>query len=432
MIYLQFIRFLLPLLLTMVAIEFGGQVLNGGMARMPQATETLASYGLAWGMVTFLASPLSQARQLGLVLVDSWSAYRKVRLVVLICGLLLAGLLASLAVSPLGTWVIEVLHGVDRSLAVVAREALLWLVPIPIVRGLLRLYTGMLIRVRRTGVVSAATLASIALSMVTVFALLPAGFVRAEPIRLPLLVTYAGLAAEVAVVLWGYQRFVHGTLDKWGRALSYRYIVRFFWPLALIMAVQGFSRPLVNLFVSRGSDGTEALAVLTIIFALGRLPYSWLNDIRNLHSAFKDEEDSLAHIRRFALGCGLSSFAVMAVMFWTPVRGYLLDTLLGVSPALIAQCQRALVLYPGFPLTVMVRVYLHGIALIEHRTKALAPSGPARIVAILVVLLVLPTAIDGATRGSAALLFGFVIETVAVWWGIRRDQPGGRARSRGL
>ena len=71
MIYLQFARFLLPLLLTMVAVEFGEQVLNGGMARVPQATDTLASYGLAWGLVTFLSSPLLQSRQLGLVLVDS-------------------------------------------------------------------------------------------------------------------------------------------------------------------------------------------------------------------------------------------------------------------------------------------------------------------------------------------------------------------------
>jgi hypothetical protein len=34
-------------------------------------------------------------------------------------------------------------------------------------------------------------------------------------------------------------------------------------------------------------------------------------------------------------------------------------------------------------------------------------------------MLALPTTIDGAMRGSAALLFGFVIEAVAVWWGIR-------------
>jgi hypothetical protein len=431
MIYLQFFRFLFPLLLTVLAIEFGGQVLNGGMARMPQATETFASYGLAWGLMTFLTSPLSQTRQLGLVLVDSRSAHRKVRLVVLICGLLLAGVLASLAMSPLGTWVIEVLHGVDRSLAVVARQALRWLVPIPVISGLLRLYSGMVIRVRRTEVVSAATLANIMVSMGTVFALLPTRFVQTRPIRLPLLVTYAGLVAEIAVVWWGYRRFVHSTLPAFGHALSYRYILRFFWPLALIMAVQGFSRPLINLFVSRVPHGMEGLAVLTIVFALGRLPYSWLNDIRSLHSAFKDEADSLAHIRRFALGLGLTSFGVMALMFWTPLRVYLLDTLLGVSPALMAQCQRALALYPGFPLTVMARAYLHGVALLEHRTKPLAPSGPARIAAILAMLLVLPRTIDGATRGSAALLFGFVIETIAVWWGVRGPRHFGLSGRRG-
>jgi hypothetical protein len=35
-----------------------------------------------------------------------------------------------------------------------------------------------------------------------------------------------------------------------------------------------------------------------------------------------------------------------------------------------------------FPLAVMNRAYLHGVGLVEHRTRALAPSGPARIAAI--------------------------------------------------
>ena len=312
------------------------------------------------------------------------------------------------------------LHGVDRSLVLLAREALLWLVPLPAIRGLLRLYSGMLIRVRRTDLVSAATLANIAASIGAVFLMLPTGFVQARPIRLPLLVTYAGVLAEVSVTLWGYRRYVRATLPARGRALSYRYIVRFFWPLALTMAVQGFSRPLVNLFVSRGADGTESLAVLTIVFALGHLPYGWLNDIRSLHTAFRREPDSLAHIRRFALGCGLLSFSAMAVMFWTPVRAFLLDTLLGVSPALVVSSQQALLLYPGFPLTVMVRAYLHGLALLEHSTRPLALSGPARVTAIVTALLVLPAgAMGGAVRGSAALLSGFVAETIVVWWGMR-------------
>ena len=420
MIYGQFIRFLLPLVITIVVQEMGGQVLNGGMARMPQATETLASYGLAWGLIIFLTSPLLQARQLGLVLIDSQEALRKVRLVVLASALALSGVLAVLAVTPVGTWVVEELHGLAPSLSEVALMALAWLIPVPVLRGLLRFYQGTLIRARRTGVVSAATMSSIGISIASTFILLRAPFVRAQPIALPLSVTYAGLAVELGVVLWGYRRHVRGVLDERGRALSYRYIVRFFWPLALIMAVQGFSRPLINLFVSRGAGGAEALAVLTVVYALGHLPYGWLNEIRSLPAAFKDEENSLLHIRRFALGCGLAVFLLMVVLFWTPVRDHILRTLIGVDEAMASDARVPLMLFAFFPLAVMVRAYLHGVALIEHRTAALTPSGPARIGAILVVLVILSfTDVHGATRAVAALLGGFTLETVAVWLGVR-------------
>jgi hypothetical protein len=60
---------MLPLVLMVLVQEFGEQVLNGGMARMPRATETLAGYGLAWGLTALLSGALTQTRQLGLVLV---------------------------------------------------------------------------------------------------------------------------------------------------------------------------------------------------------------------------------------------------------------------------------------------------------------------------------------------------------------------------
>jgi progressive ankylosis protein len=429
MIYVQFIRFLLPLVFTVVVQEMGGQVLNGGMTRMPQSTETLASYGLAWGLITFLTSPLLQARQLGLVLIDSQQALRKVRLIVLASALALSAVLAVLAITPVGVWVIEDLHDLAPSLGAVARVALAWLIPVPVLRGLLRFHQGMLIRARRTGVVSAATMSSIGVSIASTFVLLRAPFVRAQPIVLPLSVTYAGLAVELGVVLWGYRRHVWGVLDEHGRALSYRYIIRFFWPLALTMAVQGFSRPLINLFVSRGAGGADALAVLTVVYTLGHLPYGWLNEIRSLPAAFKDEENALLHVRRFALGCGLAVFLLMVALFWTPVRDYILRTWIGVDEAMASGARVPLVLFAFFPLAVMVRATLHGVALIEHRTAALTPSGPARIGAILVVLVILSfTEVHGATRAVAALLSGFTLETVAVWLGVRGTWSTERTR----
>jgi len=428
-IYTQFIIFLAPLVLTTIVQGLGVQVLNGGMARMPAATATLASYGLAVGLTNFLLSPLFQVRQLGLVLVDSQDALRTVRPVVLVCGGALSLILSLLAFTPLGVWVVEDLHGLNPPLSDVALTALAWMVPLPVLRGLQSLYQGTLVRLRHTGVVSLATMASIGTRIASVFVLLPTRFVRQMPIALPLLVSYAGLAVEVSIILWGYARYVRGVLPAHGRALSTRYVIRFFWPLALVMAVQGFSRPLVNLFVSRGADGAQALAVLTVVYGLGNLPYGWLNDMRSLPAAFEKEKDSLRHILRFALACGLGVFVLMIVLYWTPVRGYILGTLVGVDDELAALAAAPLMIFSFFPLAVMNRAYLHGVGLVEHRTRALAPSGPARIATIGVALLVFSlTDVPGATRGVAALLCGFIAETITVWVGVRgprtsRERP---------
>ncbi len=419
-IYGQLIRFLLPLVVTMVVQEMGAQVLNGGMARVPEATQTLAGFGLGWGLVSFLVSPMSQVKQLGLVLVEGQTALRTVRRFVWLSGLLLAGILASLVLTALGVWVVEGLHGVRPPLSVLTREVLFWLVPIPLLRGLTLFYSGVLLRFRRTDLVSYAMLSGMAANIAAVFVLLPTGLVQEKPIWLPILVTYAGVLAEMGVVYVGYRRHA-GRLPTDGSAtLSYRYVLGFFWPLALIMAIQGFSRPLINLFVSQEPDGAEALAVLTIVYTLGHLPYGWLNEVRNLPPAFREQGGSLRPIRRFSLACGFFSFALMVGLFWTPLRDVILQTWIGIEPELAARAAMPLVVFSLFPLAVMTRAYLHGVGLLEHSTQAMAPSAPVRILAIVVALVALPyLGVHGATRGVAALFCGFACETVAVWWGVR-------------
>jgi hypothetical protein len=60
--------------------------------------------------------------------------------------------------------------------------------------------------------------------------------------------------------------------------------------LALIMSIRGFSRPLVNLFISWGPNGAESLAVLTIVYSLAFVFYGWLNEMRSLVPAFKEKD----------------------------------------------------------------------------------------------------------------------------------------------
>ena len=218
-------------------------------------------------------------------------------------GIILSTTLAVLALTPLGHWIIEDFHGIDGNLAQTVRTAMLWLAPYPLIRGLSLYHAGLLIRHRRTTLVSYAMIASMGCSILTIFLALPLPWVAAQPIRLPILGVYASILVELGIILWGFHTVMRGMMRGVMRgtqvttigdqiAPTYGQIIRFFWPLALILMTQEFSRPLINLYVSRQSSGPEALAVLAVVYILGRIPYGWLNDIRNLASAFREERQT--------------------------------------------------------------------------------------------------------------------------------------------
>ncbi len=427
MSYGRLLRFILPLAVTAIVMELGSQVLNGGMARVPQATTTLAAFGVGWGLVLFLAAPLVQSRELGLALVSSHADLTAVRRFVVLAGAALMAGLASLTLTPLGNAVIEDLHNIDGTLGATVRVALFWLIPYPLIRGFAYFHAGLLLRVRRTAIVSYATLSNLAVSILMVFVLVTLPWIHAEPIRLPVVVTYGGLLVELGILLWGVARYVVPNLpvrDPKGTPPPSQWaIVRFFWPLALIMLTQEMSRPVINLFVARGPDATNALAILAVMYTLGRIPYGWLNDIRNLSLAFRDEANNRHYIRRFALGCGLVSLAISMLLFWTPLREIILREWIGVPAELIPLAVVPLHLFAGFSIAVTVRAFYHGIGIVERRTSALAPSAPARLGAIVVTLIVLGWfGVRGATMGVAALVAGFGVEALVVWWGVRGHQ----------
>jgi len=419
--YLRLSRFLLPLVLTIVIQEFGGQFLNAGMARLPDATETLAAYGLAWGLLLLILAPIAQTIQASLVLADNRADFGKTLRFVLAAAFLLSLFQIFLALTPLGRWVIDDLHRIDATLGDLVRTVLLWTVPVIPIRAISWLMAGQLIRVKRTAALGYATGAGIAVGIGMVFALLPVEAIRARPIWLPIIAALGMALTEWGVLWWNFRRFVRLGEGESTRVLRYREIVNFVWPLALTMLVQEFSRPLINLFIARQSDGALALAVLAVVYSLGQWPYRWQNEMKNLPAAFHAEDPEMLHVRRFMVLCGLLSISISLTLFWTPVRDLLLVQLVGVDSEFAAQSYIPLQIFVIFSPVVAFRAWLHGLAYWKRRTRVMAPSGPARLAAILLALLVLPLfGLHGATLGVAALLAGFTGETAMVWWGMGR------------
>ena len=417
--YLRFTRFLLPLILTILIFEFGAQIINAGMARMPDATRMLAAFGLAWGLVAVLSSPVAQARYAGLVLVEDKRDFWRGMHYVGALAMLMMAVQWLLGGTPLSRHLLEGLHRIDGDTGQLVRVMMVWLLPMPLLRGVTQLGMGVLTRGKRTGQISVATALSVAAGFVTVVILFQVEAVRAQPIWLPILVLYAAMLTECAVVLWYLGRFfANGLPDQLDRApISYMAILRFTWPLALMNFMQEFSRPLINLFVVRSIYGAESMAVLTVAYTLGQWPYRWLNELRALMPPFYSEVRSYRPFLRYAYWCGLVASAICVLLFWTPLRTVLLEQVIGLAPALAELSRAPLLIYSFFPFVVMHRAYFHSIALVERRTLPMAVTAPMRTGAILAALLLLPLfGVQGAVRGVAALLAGFTAETVTIWW----------------
>ena len=299
------------------------------------------------------------------------------------------------------------------------RVVLVWLLPMPLLRGVTHLGVGVLTRGKRTGHVSVATALSVVAGFAAVVTLLQVEAVRAHPIWLPILALYAAMLTECAAVLCYLARYLaSGLPDQLDRApISYLAILRFTWPLALMNFMQEFSRPLINLFVVRGVNGAEAMAVLTVAYTLGQWPYRCLNELRALMPPFYAEVRSYRPFLRYAYWCGLVAVVICVLLFWTPLRTVVLEQVIGLTPALAELSRAPLQIYSVFPFVVVHRAYFHSIAFVERRTLPMAVTAPMRVGAILAALLILPLfGVQGAARGVAALLAGFSAETVTIWW----------------
>ena len=417
--YLRFTRFLLPLVLTILIFEFGAQGINAGMARMPDAIRVLAAFGLAWGLVTSLSSPLAQLRYAGMVLVEDKRDFWRGLIYVSGLALIMVAVQWLLSGTLISRLLLEELHAVDTETSERVRIMMLWLLPMPLLRGITQLGMGVLTRGKQTGRISVATALSVAAGLAAVVALLQVDAVRARPIWLPILVIYASTLTEfITIIFYLWRFFGRGLADKLDRPpITYADLFHFTWPVALMNFMQESSRPLINLFVVRGAQGAEAMAALTVAYTLGQWTYRWLNELRALVPPFYAEVRSYRPFLRYAYWCGAAAFAICLLLFWTPLRTVLLEQVIGLTPALAELSRVPLQIYTFFPFVVVHRAYFHSIAFMERDTRPMAVGAPMRTGAILVALLALPlSGLQGAALGVAALLAGFTSETLTLWW----------------
>jgi Na+-driven multidrug efflux pump len=210
-------KFSAPLVVMALLTQSLQPVLQSGLARSTSPTRSLAAYGVAWGVVLITISPIRFLRQCSLMYTKemddpNWKTVKRFCLAV---GLMAAGLILTMAATPIGYWFLRRIIGVPEPVAQMALPTLGVFALFPLMRAWREAYWGILIRQRSTSIIGGAKVANLAVVggiILLVFGSLHAGL-SIPPSAVGALVYTFGEGLE-SVIIWRHAvNRVRGSLE---------------------------------------------------------------------------------------------------------------------------------------------------------------------------------------------------------------------------
>ncbi|XP_033097354.1 progressive ankylosis protein homolog isoform X2 [Anneissia japonica] len=398
-------KFIAPLALTILAADVAEQVLNRGLSSAKNATEMLAIFGIAYTLTKFASGPFQEFKNVSLVLVHNKKEARIGLITLFLLSAIVITFALLIAYTDFGYFITHTLYSLDEDVGQATRKAVLMLSFFPLFHGMSWYVAGYLLQLKHTALVGSASVIDVAVQIGTVFGLLQTDIVNTTPVLVPIIAVYTGVLTRFSILFIGF--LIHRRVTRTNvtetrtneSSLSILRVLMFWWPLAIVQAVQKISRPMINLFVARdlgGSDeAVQAIAVLSLVYPTGRIPFGWLNEMKSLQPTY--------------LKIGFS-------LFWIPgiVTSFYTNSL-DLSAEVALMCVVPLKIFSIFPLFTGWRAHNTSWLLLKKKTTALFPSAVMRLVFLIIVLNVFPKmGLHGAPLGIAALLIGFVVESISV------------------
>ena len=366
--YKEIALFFFPLLLNVQLMSISHTIINGALARLEDYVTALAGISVAMVIHLFIASPSYQNHTVTIAMVRGRRSMHSVLLFVVLVAGYVAIMLSLIAFTPVGDLVLLRLLGAPPEVAEEARKALHLLTLLPFFTGMRGFCQGLVIRARRTGLVSLATGVRVA----ALFGFLAIGRDWFAGAQLGAFALVSCVITETLVVAWLAWK-THLPFNPADQEKNTGEILRYSFPLAYSSGLQQTIPLLISSIIGRLSDGPLALAAFGVI--RGFL-FLLAGPMRNLQQVYltlvrsvDDQRTLLSFSLYLALGLGL-----LVLLTAGPLNSPVLGGLLGVETDLRDYLRLPLAACAVFPLFYGFTNLLRGWFAGAHQTGQLGSS----------------------------------------------------------
>jgi len=230
--------------------------------------------------------------------------------------------------------------------------------------------------------------------------------------------TVAGMMVEAVYMVFVSRPFFTELRQRSETQASYGDFWKFSWPFMMTQVTENGVVFVLNLFLGRLANPDLALAAFGVVYALMRLILTPLRNLVHTTQALVHKREDLRAMFHFTFGLLLFYVLLIFFMFFTPLRGWILDVAMGLTVELSSYCSPAVKLMFLVAIFWSTAALLRGILAAMRKTGAIALTAGIRpfvLAGVGSVSLFNPD-FNGASLGVLATAAAFAVEAAVLGW----------------
>jgi hypothetical protein len=266
--YTKIFRFWIPLAATWLMMSIEGPFLAAVIARLADPKHNLAAYGVAFSLALIVEAPVIMILSASLALVAGKQSYFKLKRFIFFLNGSVTFIMAVCLLPPVFFFFTEGLINLPHDIARVTYIACLILLPWPSAIGYRRFFQGILIRHNLARRVAYGTVIRLASMSITAMVLANIDIEGAIVGAASLTMGVVCEAVASRVMAHKCVKEISTYTEPNQPNITYRFILNFYYPLALTTILTLGVHPVVTFFIGKSRFAIESLAVLPVVNSL--------------------------------------------------------------------------------------------------------------------------------------------------------------------